>query len=190
MFVSPVIDPSRRPGKDAARSGTALKCRQNSASWLLPVSPCPPAQSGVCHGGHHFGAYPCRLAVTVKVASATFTITDMATATPEHECRRVRSLSPNPSPRGGGELSESHRDFHDKTRRPPSFLVKDYLSYGAILAPYERQPSGWRPSAKPRPEQDATCCVPDDCIDPKRRALFVSRAVMRGLIEQLRSEAT
>ena len=35
-----------------------------------------------------------------------------------------------------------------------------------------------------------TCCVPDDCIDPKRRALFVSRAVMRGLIDQLRSEAT
>ena len=34
------------------------------------------------------------------------------------------------------------------------------------------------------------CCVPDDCIDPKRRALFVSRAVMRGLIEQLRSELT
>ena len=36
----------------------------------------------------------------------------------------------------------------------------------------------------------ANCRVPDDCIDPKRRALFVSRAVMRGLIEQLRSEAT
>jgi len=35
-----------------------------------------------------------------------------------------------------------------------------------------------------------TCRVPDDCIDPKRRALFVSRAVMRGLIDQLRSEAT
>jgi len=30
-----------------------------------------------------------------------------------------------------------------------------------------------------------SCRVPDDCIDPKRRALFVSRAVMRGLIEQL-----
>lgn len=35
-----------------------------------------------------------------------------------------------------------------------------------------------------------TCCVPDDCIDPKRRALFVSREVMRGLIDELRSEAT
>ena len=29
-----------------------------------------------------------------------FLLTDMATATPEHECRRVRSLSPSPSPRG------------------------------------------------------------------------------------------
>jgi len=28
-------------------------------------------------------------------------LTDMATATPEHECRRVRSLSLSPSPRGG-----------------------------------------------------------------------------------------
>jgi len=34
-------------------------------------------------------------------------LTDMATATPEHECRRVRSLSPRPSPRGGGERRES-----------------------------------------------------------------------------------
>ena len=34
-------------------------------------------------------------------------LTDMATATPEHECRRVRSLSPIPSPRGGGERRES-----------------------------------------------------------------------------------
>ena len=34
-------------------------------------------------------------------------LTDMATATPEHECRRVRSLSPSPSPRGGGERRES-----------------------------------------------------------------------------------
>jgi len=30
-------------------------------------------------------------------------LTDMATATPEHECRRVRSLSPPPlPPRGRG----------------------------------------------------------------------------------------
>lgn len=35
----------------------------------------------------------------------------------------------------------------------------------------------------------ANCEVSDDCIDPKRRALFVSRAVMGGLIDQLRSEA-
>lgn len=34
-----------------------------------------------------------------------------------------------------------------------------------------------------------TCGVPDDCIDPKRRALFVSREVMRGLIDELWSEA-
>jgi hypothetical protein len=34
------------------------------------------------------------------------------------------------------------------------------------------------------------CQVPDDCIDPKRRALFVSREVMRGLIEELRSDLT
>jgi len=40
-------------------------------------------------------------------------LTDMATATPEHECRHDRSLSLSPSPRGGGELSESPRDFHD-----------------------------------------------------------------------------
>ena len=39
-------------------------------------------------------------------------------------------------------------------------------------------------------EQLFICRVPDDCIDPKRLALFVSRAVMRGLIDQLRSEAT
>ena len=37
----------------------------------------------------------------------SFNLTDMATATPEHECRRVRSLSPSPSPRGGGERRES-----------------------------------------------------------------------------------
>jgi len=36
-----------------------------------------------------------------------------------------------------------------KTRRPPSALVKGCLSYGANLASYERQPSGWRPAAKP-----------------------------------------
>jgi len=34
-------------------------------------------------------------------------LTDMATATPEHDCRRVRSLSLSPSPRGGGERRES-----------------------------------------------------------------------------------
>jgi len=44
-------------------------------------------------------------------------LTDMATATPEYECRRVRSLSLSPSPRGGGELSESLRDFHDNAVR-------------------------------------------------------------------------
>jgi len=44
-------------------------------------------------------------------------LTDMATATPEHECRRVRSLSPRPSPRGGGERRESLRDFHDNATR-------------------------------------------------------------------------
>jgi hypothetical protein len=34
----------------------------------------------------------------------------------------------------------------------------------------------------------ATCQVPDDCIDASRRALFVSREVMRGVIESLRSQ--
>lgn len=36
----------------------------------------------------------------------------------------------------------------------------------------------------------SSCEVPDDCIDRKRRALFVSRDVMRGLIDELRSELT
>lgn len=34
----------------------------------------------------------------------------------------------------------------------------------------------------------AMCPVPEDCIDPKRRALFVGREVMRDLIERLRSQ--
>ena len=34
------------------------------------------------------------------------------------------------------------------------------------------------------------CRVPDDCIDASRHALFVSREVMRDLIERFRSPAS
>jgi len=43
----------------------------------------------------------------IAAAYLNSSLTDMATATPEYECRRVRSLSPSPSPRGGGECRES-----------------------------------------------------------------------------------
>ncbi len=33
-----------------------------------------------------------------------------------------------------------------------------------------------------------TCQVPDDCIDPRRRALFIGRETMRELIEELRRQ--
>jgi len=56
----------------------------------------------------------------------------------------------------------------------------------ALLWPYWLRLPWWDVALAAMP----SCRVPDDCIDPKRRALFVSRAVMRGLIEQLRSEAT
>jgi hypothetical protein len=32
------------------------------------------------------------------------------------------------------------------------------------------------------------CQVPDDCIDPRRRALFIGRETMRELIEELRRQ--
>jgi len=32
------------------------------------------------------------------------------------------------------------------------------------------------------------CRVPDDCIDPRRRALFLGRETMRELIEELRRQ--
>ncbi len=50
----------------------------------------------------------------------------------------------------------------------------------------------WRPllPAAPasvlRPPRQATCPVPDDCLDRRRQALFTSRAVMGELIEGLR----
>ncbi len=47
-----------------------------------------------------------------------------------------------------------------RVRRPSSFLAKGCLSYGVNLTPCERQPSGWQPSAKPRPERDATSPSP------------------------------
>ena len=34
----------------------------------------------------------------------------------------------------------------------------------------------------------ASCRVPDDCIDSRRYPLFMARAVMRGVIERLKSE--
>lgn len=34
----------------------------------------------------------------------------------------------------------------------------------------------------------STCQVPDDCIDPRRRALFIGRETMRELIEELRRQ--
>lgn len=37
-------------------------------------------------------------------------------------------------------------------------------------------------------EIEATCQVPDDCIDPRRRALFIGRETMRELIEELRRQ--
>lgn len=33
----------------------------------------------------------------------------------------------------------------------------------------------------------ASCRIPDDCIDPKRYPLFMARAVLRELIESLRT---
>ena len=35
---------------------------------------------------------------------------------------------------------------------------------------------------------DATCRIPDDCIDSRRYPLFMAREVMRGLIEQINAQ--
>ncbi|PZP56492.1 MAG: hypothetical protein DI596_10270, partial [Azospira oryzae] len=35
---------------------------------------------------------------------------------------------------------------------------------------------------------EPSCQVPDDCIDPRRRALFIGRETMRELIEELRRQ--
>jgi len=65
-----------------------------------------------------------------------------------------------------------------------------YLDDGESGSFDSASPDCWRHQIGHNASSDTNCEVPDDCIDPRRRALFVSRDVMRGLIDELRSELT
>lgn len=81
-----------------------------------------------------------------------------------------------------GDSAFARSPAQTRTRRPTSVFGEDCLSYGANHAPCDRQPSGWRPAAKPRPERDATCSSPRATGHSWRRP-----ASSRGFISGIRT---